>query len=203
MISITGSDSGALTASTSGHTYAAAGNYTITTTIRDSQGYVVGTGNDPIYVFNPIAVPSSSLTATAGSPTGPLTVATVTAQPYIQPVLAAKGVLAAVAGTSTGQPNYDLESAYYTAVVDWGDGSPPVDATFTTLNAYEVGVTTSGHTYSQAGAYILTLTVRDAQGVVVDLVNPTIAVSDPLSGRLSPESDTGSLQNDDITRITT
>jgi PKD repeat protein len=102
---ITGSDSGELTALTSGHTYAAAGNYTITTTIRDSQGYVVGTGNDPIYVFNPIAVPSSSLTATAGSPTGPLTVATVTAQPYIQPVLAAQGVLAAVAGTSTGQPN--------------------------------------------------------------------------------------------------
>lgn len=104
--------SGALDPYTSGHTYAAAGNYAITTTIRDSQGFVVGTGNEPIYVFDPTATPVSLLTATAGSPTGPLTVATVTAQ-----------------------PNYNLEGSYYTAVVDWGDGSQPVDATITTLNA--------------------------------------------------------------------
>lgn len=49
----------------------------------------------------------------------------------------------------------------------------------------------------------MTLTVRDAQGVVVDMVNPTITVVDTLSGRLSPQSDTGISQNDGITSITT
>jgi Bacterial Ig-like domain len=39
--------------------------------------------------------------------------------------------------------------------------------------------------------------------VVVDMVNPTITVYDPLSGRLSPQSDTGISQNDAITNINT
>ena len=95
------------------------------------------------------------------------------------------------------------QAYYYGAVVDWGDGSPPVAASLTPLTPYTTGVTTSGHTYTQAGAYTLTVTVRDTEGVVVDVVSPTISVSDPLSGRLSPQSDSGSSQDDGITRITT
>ena len=189
--------SGALEAETSGHTYAAAGDYTVTTTIRDTQGFVVGTGTQVIYVFDPTAVPTPSLTATADIPTGSLTVAEITVEPFvvIEPAFEAAAA-SAVALTD------NLQSTYYTAVVDWGDGSPPVAASFTPLTPYVTGVTTSGHTYAQAGAYTLTVTVRDAEGVVVDLVNPTISVSVPLSGRLSPQSDTGSSQNDGITHVT-
>jgi hypothetical protein len=157
--------SGALVADTSGHTYALAGNYTVQIAVRDAQGFVVGTGSEPIFVYNPTATPASSLTATAGAPTGSLTVATLTAT-----------------------PNYNFQGSNYTAVVDWGDGSPPVEATITTVNADALDVTTSGHTYAQEGTYAMTLTVRDAQGVVVDMVHPTIAVNGTLSGWISPPS---------------
>jgi large repetitive protein len=172
--------SGALFANTSGHNYAAAGNYTITTTLRDSQGFVVGTGEHPMYIDNPSAIPPP-LAAEADSPTGPLTVAEIL-----------------VIGLGN---NFD--SSYYTAVVDWGDGSPPVDATFTTLDNFELGVTTSGHTYAQGGTYSMTVTIRDVQGVVVDSVNPTITVSDLLSGRLVPQSNASASQQADITNVST
>jgi PKD repeat protein len=181
----------ALLASTSGHTYAAAGNYTITTTIRDAQGFVVGTRTEPIYVYNPVVTtPLPSLTATAGSPSGPLTVAAIE--------------LFASFNFRFDSLSNTVNPAYYTAVVDWGDGSTPVDATLTVYDASPVfGVPTGGHTFTQAGTYTLTLTVRDAEGIVVDTVNPTIAVSDPLSGRLGDQSDTGTSPNDGITNLTT
>jgi PKD repeat protein len=189
---------GAIDAETSGYTYAAAGDYTVTTTIRDTQGFVVGTGTQVIYVFNPTAAPTPSLTATAGIPTGSLAVAEIAAGPYIFVEPAVE-----TAAASTVPLQYNLQSTYYTAVVDWGDGSPPVAASLTPSTPYTTGVTTSGHTYAQGGTYTLTLTVRDSEGVVVDMVNPAITVSDPLSGRLSPKSDTGVSQNDGITNMTT
>ncbi len=163
-------DSGALIASTSGHTYDAAGNYTVQIVVRDAQGFVVGTGSEPIYVSNPTITLAPSLTATAGRAVGPMTLATL--------------------WTSL---NNSFDGAYYSAVVDYGDGSTPVQAAITTLSGNSADVTTSGHAYAQAGTYALTLTIRDAQGVVVGLVQPTIAVADPGSDGGGPPSNVAGL----------
>jgi Bacterial Ig-like domain len=185
--------SGALVVDTSGHTYASAGEYSVMITIRGSQGFVVGSGGEQVDVYNPIATPVSEL-AEAGSASGPLIVALIWVEP---------GTEGALAPAEPIQPDYNFDPSYYSAAVDWGDGSPPVEATFTTFTPYQLSVTTSGHTYTQGGTYTITVTIRDAEGVVVDTVNPTISVGDSLSGHLGPPSDLSVSQQNDITNAPT
>ena len=101
----------------------------------------------------------------------------------------------------TGVPAPD--SADYSAVVDWGDGTPPAVTLFVPAPSGPVAydISTSGHTYAQAGSYTIATSVRDAQGVLVDYVQTwiSVAASTPLSGRLSPQSDTGVSHSDGIT----
>jgi PKD repeat protein len=146
-------------ANSSGHTYAAAGIYSVQIDVRDAQGFLVGTSSEPIDVYNPTVTPLTPLTATAGAATGTLAVATV-----------------------SSMLNYYFEGQFYSAVVDYGDGSTPVQAMVTTLEGSTADVTTSGHTYAQAGTYTLTVTVRDAQGVLVGETQPTITVQERASG---------------------
>jgi hypothetical protein len=91
----------------------------------------------------------------------------------------------------------------YTAVVDWGDDSTPTAATIGAAGNGVLVAGTSGHTYAIGGNYDVTLTPRDSEGVVVGMANPTIAVNATLSGRLSPQSDTGISYSDGITNDTT
>ena len=177
-----------LLVNTSGHTYAESGAYAVLIKVRDSQGFDVGDGVTDITVYKPTV--TSSLASTnspayrAGIPLGPLTVATAT--PH-------------------GAPDFagPLDPMAYSAVVDWGDGSSPSFATITAASNGALNIETSGHTYRQGGSYVLTVTLRDAQGFVVGAANPTIVVSETLSGRLSPQSDTGVSQNVGITNQAT
>ena len=133
-------------------------------------------------VVRPTANGLVGLNAVAGKPTGDLPVVYFTGEPTPDP-------------------------ADYTAAVDWGDGSPPAVATLFVPApsgplAYDID--TSGHTYAQGGSYTITTIITDAQGIVVDSVQAGISVTViPLSGRLSPQSDTGVSQSDGITADST
>jgi len=178
---ITGVTTGATTVldvTTSGHNYAQTGSESLTVTLTDSQGFVIGTATPTLTVGGLSVSPVVGLNVMAGTPTGSLTVATF-----------------------TGTPN--PVSAGYTALVDWGDGSMPVVATITPLAGGVFAVTTSGHTYAQGGSYVLSVTIRDGQGFVVGTASPAITVGVMLSGRLSPQSDSGVSDSDGITNITT
>ena len=158
---------------TSGHTYAEPGQYNVSMTVRDAQGFEVGAGSTGITVngltMTAITTPPPNSGFDAGTSTGPLTVGTIT--PPFSPDPAA----------STG----------YTAVVDWGDGSPTVDGSLVVGDGGVVDINTSGHTYSQAGTYTLTVTVRDSEGFVVGMVQPMIAVQNPASGGGSSSAASG------------
>jgi len=150
---------GALVVDTSGHTYALGGEYTIQIVVRDAQGYVVGTGTESMDDLSPAFTPNSPLTATAGSNSGSLTL-----------------------GTFVGTENNGFQSSYYSAEIDWGDGSASTAAIIDPFAVNAVEINSSGHTFSQAGTYTLTVTLRDAQGAVVDTFNPTVLVNPTGSG---------------------
>jgi large repetitive protein len=164
---------------TGGHNFAAIGSYTLTVTITDAQGFVVGTASPSVTVAGLTLSPFVTL-AYAGIPTGPLAVTTLT-------------------GTT--------DTTGYTALVDWGDGTTPVVASIVSAAAPATNfdVDTSGHTYAQGGiTYALTITIRDAQGYVVGTAINAITVEViSLSGKLSPQSDTGISNTDGITNDTT
>jgi hypothetical protein len=116
----------------------------------------------------------------------------------------------ALAGTPTGMIGLGdftgTAPQNYTATVDWGDGSPPSALFFIpgggpTLT-YEIAST--GHTYAQGGNYAVSVPIRDAQGVLVTTLFSAINVTvTPLTGRLTPQSDTGVSNSDGITSDTT
>ena len=121
--------------------------------------------------------PLVGLHALAGTPTGALTVADFTA--LLEP-----------------------EISGYTALVDFGDGSPAATATIGSASPFSVS--TSGHTYAQGGSYTIGVTIRDTQGFLVGTATAGIVVNvNSLSGRLSPQSDTGVSDTDGITSDTT
>jgi large repetitive protein len=150
------------------HNYAAPGTYPITVVVAgDSQQLTLTTSAT---VSGLSITPFTGLSAVAGTPTGALTVASVDSP----------------------------DSANYTALVDWGDGSTPVVASFQhSFLILPFDIATSGHTYSQGGSYTVTTTIRDSQGVVVGTTYAGITVTvTPLTGRLSPLSDTGISDSD-------
>ena len=74
-------------------------------------------------------------------------------------------------------------------------------ATITLVTPTSWNIVTSGHTYVQGStsAIPLLVTIRDGQGFVVGTATPSITVSTSISGRLSPQSDTGYSDSDGIT----
>ncbi len=134
------------------HNFAQAGTYTITVQIDAPGQQIVMT---TVATVSGLAVtPVSPLTATAGTTTAPVVIATVTA---------------ALAGSPTPDPTA------YVASVNWGDGSTPV-ATPITLAAGVLDITPAGHNYATPGTYTLVVTITDNQGFVVGTGSPTITV---------------------------
>ncbi len=74
-------------------------------------------------------------------------------------------------------------------------------------------VSTSGHTYTTPGKYDLSVSIRDAAGVIVGTDSSPVVITDPPPptptppvftwGRLSPQSDSGVSNSDGITNVTT
>ncbi len=89
----------------------------------------------------------------------------------------------------------------YSALVDWGDSLTPTVASISLVTPTSWNIVTSGHTYVQGStsAIPLLVTIRDGQGFVVGTAAPSITVSTTISGRLSPQSDTGYSDSDGIT----
>ena len=160
------------------HTYAGPVGSMDTVSITISYlGQVQAIATFPISVNGLTVNPLIGLHALAGTPTGALSVADFTALP-------------------------EPETSGYTALVDFGDGSPAIAATIGTASPFSLS--TSGHTYAQGGSYTIGVTIRDSQGFVVGSATAGIVVSvSPLSGRLSPQSDTGVSNSDGITSLTT
>ena len=120
--------------------------------------------------------------ALAGQPTGPLTVAT----------------FAATAGFPAPDP------AGYTALVSWGDGPTQTIANIALNSSTKtLSVMTDGHTYAVAGTFKIAVTISDAQAFVVGTSDPNIQVVVPITGQLSPQSDTGTPMSANVTRDTT
>lgn len=182
-------DGSSLTIGTSGHTYASPGDYTVSITVYDSAYAVVGQSDYSVSVQAPTVQAATGLTADSDVPTGEWTVATVSV-PFYQ-----------------GAPGLDYQN--YTASIDFGDGSPAVPATLSPTSengATAFTVATSGHTYAAPGSYTLLVTIRDGAGVIVGTDSVSVIASEPppiLSGRLSPQSDSGMSDSDGITNVTT
>lgn len=139
-----------LTVGVSGHNFAEAGDYTVTVTLRGSDGNVVGTVSDTRTVLTPSIAPADLVFTVPGTPTGPFALVTVS-----------------VPVTATNGP---LDRGFYTATIDFGDGTPTVAGELVPapiLGASRFRVTTSGHTYVAQGNFTVTTTIRDSQGVVV------------------------------------
>ncbi len=174
---ITSPSAGTLDVNTSGHTYGNPGSYTATVTVDTATGYLVGSTTFAVTTVSLTVTPSPRITPSAGVPTGPFLLAELSATPGPNPAPTA-----------------------YTAVVDWGDGSTPVNATVTSLTSSTLDVNTSGHTYAQGGTYTIGITVFDAQGYLVGSTTASESVQVVLTGgKLTPQSDTGISDTDGIT----
>ena len=160
------------------HTYAGPVGATDTVSVTISYlGQVQGILTTTMSVGGFTVAPPLELHVLSGTPTGPLTVADFTS--LLAP-----------------------EISGYTATVDFGDGSPAQAATIGTTSPFSVS--TSGHTYAQGHDYNIGVTIRDGQGFVVGSATAGIVVSViPLTGRLTPQSDTGISNSDGITSDTT
>ncbi len=106
---------------------------------------------------NQVVVPSDSTTPT--TPTTPSPTVTVTGDP-VQAVAGQSftSVVATISGASASA------AAGYTATISWGDGTSSAATLAPDGSNYDV---TGTHTYTGAGWYAVTVTVKDATGAVV------------------------------------
>jgi hypothetical protein len=82
-------------------------------------------------VNNPTPTVVFSSVATAGTPTGTMTLAAFGTQPDNFPEPGSSTTSVPPISQPAMLPTYSLYAAYYSAVLDWGDGSPPADAFIT------------------------------------------------------------------------
>jgi hypothetical protein len=72
----------------------------------------------------------------------------------------------------------------YTITINWGDGSAPSQGyVYWTGNGYQIE---SGHTYTEEGAYTVTITVTDAQGNTASLQETAVVGDAALSADSNP-----------------
>ena len=144
------------------HTYATPGLYPITVQINDTDG-TSGGGNGSALVA------PASLSAIT-SPDGPITVA-VEGQPL--------PASTSLASFTSGDPN--ATPAGFSAIVDWGDGTPSTLGTITQPGGSGTDFLVSGgHTYDDANADGHTVTVRvtDAFNTTADATTVVTTVAD-------------------------
>jgi hypothetical protein len=101
-------------------------------------------------------------------------------------------------------PGATFPPSYYSASIDWGDGSTPSAGSIAqplgTLTVY------GSHTYAAAGHYVVVVTIqaRDLRSTFTISTADVVALpAVPLTGSLSPASDSGASASDGITNIAT
>jgi hypothetical protein len=127
---------------TGGHTYAEEGPYTVKTTVIDRD--------------NPSNGTSGSSTATVGDAALSAHGSSVNSQP----------ALAGTVASFTDQ-NPNATTADFTAMIDWGDGSPSTPGTVSS-NASGGFDVSGSHTYAQTGPYTVKVHVADDGGQSAD-----------------------------------
>ena len=146
-------------ATTAGHTYATPGSYALSLTILDSIASGIG-GN--------LAVVSGSLAppvVTAGSP-----------------VVAVEGSFSTglvLATFTDSTPN--LTAGSFTAVIDWGDGSPASVGIVGNGNSVGSFSIRGNHTYAIEGSYVVSVSLADSAGNHVATSTTATVADAPLS----------------------
>lgn len=190
---------------------------TVTPIATGSATFTIATGANA--VFSPRLLPGSSsflvkITNSVGGATASATgLLTVTDPPITTPASGQP----AIAGSVLGMPlaatvavftdgNPLAAAGDFTALINWGDGSPPTPGVITEPSAGVFSVIGS-HTYmtlpsSGGSSYAISVQVADHWGAMLSLSN-TIAATAPqimLTGQLNPATDTGASAFDAITR---
>jgi hypothetical protein len=157
-----------------GHTFASPGTFNGSVTVRSFGDSVTTTAfTSTVSALTLIYIP---VTATEGVPLAGVTVATL---------------------RSDDGP--DPSAGFYTALVDWGDNTPPSPGTITgsgsTLRV------TGSHTYAESGTYPVRVTVGTASNpALVTDTRPTAVADAPivLVGEMDPASDSGVSNQDRV-----
>jgi len=161
------------------HTYAQQATYVVSTTISGKNGSTA-------YGFVNAVVADAPLTVTVAPPAASQKVA-----------------FAGNVATFSSQ-NPQAQIAKFSATIRWGDGTTSVGtvAPGPYPGTFLVG---GGHTYAEGGPYTVSVTVVSTGGSTAAGA-ATISVGDillPISGALSPASDSGRSNADGITNVTT
>lgn len=204
------------------HRYAAAATYPLTVTLTRKGGASSGTtvvGGTTITV-NAGGESSTTIQSTAVVDSAPLTAAgapiTGRATGGLTPSPGETGARVAwFVDAGTNRP-----PSGYTALIDWGDGSPPTPATRITSSGAPGGVVYSvfgEHSYANIGTYTVTVQITKPPAEVAAPVTPqeppgarAVAVSTAtilppaprnITGQLDPASDSGVSNSDGITNV--
>jgi hypothetical protein len=186
-VAASGSPDGVIFSVTGAHTYAEAGTYTYTITVKDDGGATTVISGSAI-------IADAALTASATQPA----VSTTEASLFPVPVFAPPVFKGAVASFTDG--NSSSTAADFTTLIDWGDGTPMTAGTLSQPGGAGTAYVVSGsHTYADSGVnggngtYAIQVFVQDDDGARVTVSNTATVADIPivLTGELSPASDSG------------
>jgi PKD repeat protein len=181
-----GNAAGSIFAVYGSHTYASSGSFTLGVIVNDKGGssLAINAGPQAVIAQSPISVNVLPLQAVNGTPTTP-------------------GVIATFTDSGTSDP-----IGNYSAVIDWGDGSPTSMGTLAALGGVGGGFSVSApaHTYLNGpGTYVLTVTVTNSAapvamgigGNLAIVASSTITAVPPAGGPI-----TGAVEGASLTNVT-
>ncbi len=165
------------------HTYVDDGAFTVTTTVRDTGGTSTTTvgGVTTTITFAPESPP---VTFTAAATVGD---ARIVATGAAVSAAAGQSITPLVATFTTGDPNATV--ADFTAVIDWGDGTPTSAGTITQVGASPDGIVfrvTGTHTFNSSGVFPITTTITSNGGSVAIASGAATVVGTSLTGTFVP-----------------
>ena len=110
--------------------------------------------------------------------------------------------------TATAPASNPIASDTYSATIDWGDGTPIIPASLTTVTTV-TGSTIEvrgSHIYAESGTYTRTITLSDPGAPTLEKQAAAVTVTDVpiiLTAALDSASDTGVSNTDYITKVNT
>ncbi|HKM55193.1 MAG TPA: Ig-like domain-containing protein, partial [Isosphaeraceae bacterium] len=178
-------------------TYSEEGIYAVTVTVDDVGGQSTTISDSAIIADAALAYPTQTPISQDEPTIFPVP---VFAPPAFTP---ADGPVATFTDANPAAPVSD-----FTAMIDWGDGTPESAGTVTQPagipgTPFDVS---GSHTYADAGTtgtYNIQVFVTDVGGSKLTIPNVAIVIDNPISvrGQLNPASDSGKYDYDDITNV--